>query len=124
MQRVKLAEMEARRLFRRCVWLSVVPLLGFALALALASFETSLPGDAVRPIALVALAAILGGDLYFCRNLGRLANGLGQSSSHWVSGVWIASKFLFFIAWWLALLKIRRVLNRAYAPPAVPIFPR
>jgi hypothetical protein len=124
MRRVTLTETEARGLFRRCVWLSLVPLCGCALALALLGFQTSLPVNVMRPLAVVAMAAIVGGDFYFCRNLGRLANGLGQSGPHWVGGVWVASKFMFCVAWWLALLKIRRVMSRAYAPPVVPIFPR
>ena len=124
MQSTTLTETDARRLFRRCVCLSLVPLLGLVLILALATFEASLPGKASKPVAMLSLAAIVGGELYFCRNLGRLASGLGQSGTRWSHGVWIASKFLAFIAWWLALLKIRKVLNRVYAPQAVPFFPR
>lgn len=119
-----MTETDARRLFRRCVWLSLVPIVGIALALGLATFDASLPGEAIKPIALLSLATIFGGELWFCRDLGYLADGLGQSGSRWSHGVWIASKFLVFIAWWLALLKISRVLNRVYAPATVPLFPR
>jgi len=124
MQSITLTETDARRLFRRCFCLSLAPLLGFALILALATFEASLPEKAIKPITMLSLAAIVGGDIYFCRNLGRLADGLGQSGTRWTYGVWIASKFLAFIAWWLALLKIRKILNRVYTPQAVPLFPR
>jgi hypothetical protein len=109
-----LTEDEAWRLFRRCVWISLIPLSGIAAALGVATIESSLPPDAVKAIAFAALAAIFGGELFFCRDLGRLASGVGQSESRWSTGVWIASKFLAFVAWWLALLKMRSLLNRIY----------
>jgi hypothetical protein len=124
MQSITLTETDARRMFRRCVRLSLVPLLGFALILTIATFDASLPRDAIKPLAILSLAAMVGGELYFCRYLGRLADGLGQSGTRWSHGVWIAAKFLAFVAWWLALLKIRKILNRVYAPPSVPFFPR
>lgn len=119
-----LTEKEARRLFRRRVWISLVPLSGIAAALGLATIESSLPPDSVKPIAFVAVAVMFGGELFFCRDLGRLAFGLGQSASRWSTGVWIASKFPAFIAWWLALLKMRGLPKRTYAPQPNPIFPR
>jgi hypothetical protein len=78
-QKPTLTEHEARRLFRCCVWISFLPLLGLAAVLGSATLESSLPPAAVKPISFIALAAILGGDLWFCRILGHLASGLGQS---------------------------------------------
>jgi hypothetical protein len=118
-----LTEYEARRLFRRCVGISSIPLLGLATALGLATVESSLPAGAGKPIAFVGLAAMFGGELYFCHEIGRLASALGQSGARWSSGVWIASKFLAFIAWWLVLLKMRSLLKRTYASEPIPFFP-
>jgi hypothetical protein len=119
-QKPTLTEQEARRLFRRCVWISFLPLLGLAAVLGLATVESSLPPATVKPISFIGLAAILGGDLWFCRILGQLAAGLGQSGPRWSHGAWIASKFLAFVAWWLALLKMRAILKRAYMREPIP----
>jgi hypothetical protein len=121
---ITLAEEDARRLFRHCVLVSILPVLGLALLLALATYEASLPAQAIKAVAITGLALTFGGEIFFCHCLGRLAQGLGQSGRRWSIGVWIASKFLFFIAYWLALVKIWFVLARAYAAPPDPLFPR
>jgi hypothetical protein len=97
--------------------------MGLAAVLGLATVESSLPPSAVKPISFIALAAMLGGDLWFCRAIGHLASGLGQSGPRWSHGVWVASKFLAFVAWWLALLKMRSILKRAYVQEPIPFFP-
>jgi hypothetical protein len=124
MQQITLGEMDARRLFRRCVWTSFVPVAGLVAIIGMATYESSLPPQTIKPIAAAGLAGIFGGELYFCHLIGRLAQGLGQSGARWRNGVWIASKFFAFLAWWLALIKIRFIMSRTYAPQPTPIFPQ
>jgi hypothetical protein len=118
---VNLSEAAARQFLHRCEWVSLIPIFGFIMVLVLATIGASLPSWALKPAAFAALILIVGGDLYFCHCMGRLAAGLGQSASAWRSGIWIASKFLAFIAWWLALLKMRSLVNRTFAAPPVII---
>jgi hypothetical protein len=93
--------------------------LGLAELLAVATFEAALPARFVKASTIVGLFMFIGGEIYFCHCLGRLAAGLGHRARKWSVGVWIASKLLVFIAWWLALLKMRSLVNRTFAGPTV-----